>query len=324
MDSVTQADAVDEAPPAGRDGTSLSPLWRRWLAFLIDWIILSLGGCIASLILFEPLAALGVWTRLIGFAVATAYFGLFDSGWGGAGSPGKKMIGIRVVDDAGRAIGVGRSLLRAALLCAPVILNNFYLAQRGDYPHLAVNGLLGGWMVATLYVLIFNRGTKQGLHDLATRTFVVRGAAAKPSELRRTFWKPHLMIAAAILALNVPVALAGLPIYLHFSPGLTSRSLKAPTDGPVQVLNAWLSWTPMKPRAGEKPQCQGLRVQMVGRGIDDEAVARRVAAAMVAHYQCHVAVRLPVRLQYGFDMGFASGTAYRDYLLDEADLTRVP
>lgn len=324
MEIETGMENVEAAAEAKPTGATLAALWRRWLAFLIDWIILALGGCIVSLAFFEPLASLGVWARLIGFAVATVYFGLFDSGWGGAGSPGKKLIGIRVVDDAGRVIGMSRSFLRAALICAPLILNNFYMAQAGDYPHLAVNGLLGGWMIASLYVLVFNRRTRQGLHDLATRTFVIRGRATRQGLAGVTFWRPHLMIASAIFALQVPIALAGLPVFLHFSPGLTTRVTKAPTGGPVQVVNAWLSWKKPTAATGGKPECQGLRIQLTGPGVDDETVARTVAMGMVAHYHCQVVTNLPVRMQYGFDMGFSSGTAYRDYLLDEADLTHSP
>ncbi|KJV27767.1 RDD family protein [Luteibacter yeojuensis] len=318
MDTDSQDAATPAATPA-----ALAGIWRRWAAFLIDWVILSLGGFIAGLVLFDVFVAMGVWTRVMGFAIATTYFGIFDSGWGGASSPGKKVLGIRVVDNGGRVIGMPRAFLRAALICAPLILNSFYAVRQGDYAHLAVNGLFGGWMVGSLYMLAFNRGTRQGLHDLATRTFVIRGRATRLGLSGYRFWRPHLMIVLGIFALLLPVALAGLPIFLHFAPGSMMRAEKVPV-GPVEVVNAKLSWKLRKGGAGGKPECRAALVYLTGPGIDDASLARKVAMALVARSPCQVVTNLSVRMQYGYDMGFSSGTAYRDYLIDEADMTAAP
>lgn len=312
-----------EAAPAQPTPAQLSATWRRWLAFLIDWIILSLGGYIVGMLFFDPLSRLGPWARVLGFAVALVYFGIFDSGWGGAGSPGKKVLGIRVVDAAGRVIGMGRSFARAALICAPLILNDFFIVPPpGAFGELAFNGLVGGWMTATLYMLAFNRRTKQGIHDLATGTFVIRGRATRQSLAGYALWKPHLGIAAALVALSVPVALARLPVSLHFAPGVSRHVDKAPDTGPVEVVGAWLSWKPLKAGASGKPECLSARIQLRGTGVADEQVARDITMRLIALYHCQVVTNVSVRMQYGFNMGFSSGTAFHDFVIDEADLTR--
>jgi uncharacterized RDD family membrane protein YckC len=322
MDTDIEKEAVAVTP------APLAAMWRRYVAFLADWIILSLGGYIVGMLLFDPLVRLGLWTRVIGVVIATVYFGIFDSGWGGAGSPGKKMLGIRVVDDGGRVLGPIRSVVRAAQICAPFMLTNLFPVE-GVRPWgaLALNGLIGGWMAATLYVLIFNRGTKQGLHDLATRTFVVHGRATRQGLATYTFWQPHIVIAVAFVALSVPAGMAGLPMYMHFAPGSVSAVTSAtpvPDTGPVRVLDYRLTWKLKTSHDEAPPECLTAQFRLAGTGVDDESLARSLTMKMIAHYHCRVVTNLTVRMQYGFDLGFSSGTRFRDFVIDEADLTRSP
>jgi uncharacterized RDD family membrane protein YckC len=313
MDTDSQMDAAPEMTP-------LAATWRRWLAFFIDWIILSLAGTLAGTLFFAPLAQMGVWTRVLGFAIATIYFGVSDSGWAGAASPGKKLLSLRVVDQLGHAIGIGRSLLRAALVCAPLMLNGTYFTR--DQGGMALYGLLGGWSVASIYVLAFNQRTKQGLHDLATRTFVMRGISDTAPLATRPFWRPHLVVAALFLVVAVPVGLSGFPIDLHFSPGTGHDVTKGPATGEVEVLGAWIN---MAPAGSAGPgACQSARVVLKGFGVDNRLVARTLAQRLIAHYHCEVVADLPVRLQYGFDLGFASTTAFHDFVIHEAELTHSP
>ena len=322
METDLQMDGAAAVAKAAQ--APLAATWRRWLAFLIDWIILSLGGYLVGAVLFDTLARLGPWSRVIGLIVAVTYFGIADSGWGGASSPGKKVLGIRVVDEAGRVIGMGRSFLRASIICAPLILNQFFIAQQGEWGHLAVNGLLGGWMLASFYVLAFNQATKQGLHDLATHTYVIRGRATRQSLAGYMLWRPHMVIAAVLLAISVPMGLSGIPVFLHFSPGpvRVAEGPPAPSQGSVQVVSTLLRWKSTD--TGRPGECMFARIQLAGPGVNNELVARGIAMRLVAQSHCQVVTNLDVRMQYGFDMGFSSGTAYRDFVIDEADLTRQP
>ncbi|QWT20824.1 RDD family protein [Bacillus sp. NP157] len=315
----TELHTAAEPPPR-----PMAALWRRWLAFLIDWIILSLGGAIAGLVLFEPFARMGLWCRVLGFAIAVIYFGIFDSGWGGAGSPGKKVLSIRVVDGAGRVIAVWRALLRAAVICVPVLLNGMLLfPAEAPLGARALEGLVGGLLLASLYLLVFNAGTRQGLHDLATGTFVIRGSASREAMAGYTFWRPHLAIASVFLVVAVPISLAGLPVFLRFTPAMNHQVLTPPVGGQVAILGAWMN---MNPATGPARHCTSMKVLLGGSGvgIDDPQLARLVAMRLAPRAHCHLEGPLPVRMQYGFDLGFASGVGFRDLVLDEAGLTRSP
>lgn len=110
----------------------------RALAALIDMLVL-LGSALGVFIALVAFAGLGVTLgsiggavlMLIGFAVWTGYFILFE-GLRQGQTPGKRMVGIRVVSDTGNAVGLGaataRNLLRIADFLPPPYLIGMLLA----------------------------------------------------------------------------------------------------------------------------------------------------------------------------------------------------
>lgn len=117
--------------------------WYRALAFLIDTIISSVAGVLLAL----PLGfALGVamasegigdeglvfaeaFGNLFGMLVSWLYFTISESsGW--QASPGKKMLGLRVVDLEGRRIGFGRANARywGKILSALILMIGYLMA----------------------------------------------------------------------------------------------------------------------------------------------------------------------------------------------------
>ncbi|MBM4779204.1 MAG: hypothetical protein GQE15_15970 [Archangiaceae bacterium] len=136
-------------------------LWRRSFAWVFDLIVIGVvvGGFFAaalavigkpspSLLLKVALPGLGV----VGF-VAFVYTTLFAFLWRGR-TPGRRLLGIHLVDASGHAPHAGRALVRAALSLASFVL------------------FLSGFWLA----LFDRRG--QTLHDKLTSTFVVRLKAA--------------------------------------------------------------------------------------------------------------------------------------------------
>jgi uncharacterized RDD family membrane protein YckC len=79
----------------------ISGFWRRLLAFIFDGVLLGLVGVILGLLLFDSLARLGGWGRLIGFCHALVYFGVLNSAIGGGQTIGKRIMKIQVVDRTG-------------------------------------------------------------------------------------------------------------------------------------------------------------------------------------------------------------------------------
>lgn len=142
----------------------------RALAALIDMLLL-VGSALGGFIVLGILAGFGVTIGSIGggllllggFAVWTGYFILFE-GLRQGQTPGKRMVGIRVVSDTGNAVSLGaaaaRNLLRIADFLPPP------------------------YLIGTLLVALHPRGKRLG--DMVAGTIVARD---RPFELvvpRRT------------------------------------------------------------------------------------------------------------------------------------------
>ena len=163
-----------QAAYPGYEPTHYASIGRRFLAALIDGIILGIPIGIISSVLsammavrvihrssrdtsFNPgLAADAIGTFFAGFGIIMiisflltwAYFALMESsGW--QGTIGKKIMDIRVTDLAGGKISVGRATAR-----------------------LAVKAFLSGWFLIG-YIMAFFTRRKQALHDLIAGTLVL-------------------------------------------------------------------------------------------------------------------------------------------------------
>src|SRR5579871_6571870 len=155
----------------------IAGFWRRLGALLIDVIVLGIIGMILGTLAFDWLASIGVYGQVIGLSIAWLYFGLFNSRMAGAQTPGNRLLDVRVVDVAGAPLGLIDSLLRSAILVVPWLAETFAEASFQQAP-LAVQMLLAlmtGGGVALIYLYLFNRRTRQSLHDLVVGSFVVKG-----------------------------------------------------------------------------------------------------------------------------------------------------
>lgn len=224
---------------------SVGGFWRRFLAFAVDGLILGIVGWSIGAFFFDTLSQLGPWGKLVGFLVAVPYFAVMESSVGGGQSIGKRLLGLRVVDSNGNMISFERSFARYFVFSVPFFLNKLELPiTRTPWIIIALLGVIvfgvGG---VTFYLLIFNRNTRQGLHDLAVGSYVVKGSDAGPVKIR-PLWKPHLAVAGALLALSVIVGITGhlMTKWGFFPELLQNLQLVEQMDG-VQQGGAVVSWT---------------------------------------------------------------------------------
>lgn len=203
----------DQPPPVPAAAPAQRPagFWRRLAAFLVDTLLLGLLGQLLGLLWHEPLIALGPWGRAVGFCLVMLYFTPLESALGGGRSLGKRLLRLRVAGADGRPLGLGRSALRTATVALPWFLNNLLLPLRAlDSPLIVPLSLLVfGAGLALVYLMIFNRGTGQGLQDLLARSYVLAEGRAAPAARIAPL---HLYVAGALLALGLlaPVLAKGL------------------------------------------------------------------------------------------------------------------
>jgi len=160
----------------------LAGLGSRFLALMIDQAIqiLTLVAIFAGLILagtrinaanhgsppvVDKVAMSIAWATiiLIVFVVLFGYFIIFEAAWNGQ-TPGKKVLGLRVVRDGGYPMDFGASLIRN-------------LIRVGEW-------ILGYYILAAISMVLSPENKRLG--DLAAGTIVVRDARlAKPLDLAR-------------------------------------------------------------------------------------------------------------------------------------------
>jgi len=293
---------------------SISGFWRRIGALAIDTFVLGLAGMIVGVVLFDPLARMGGYERLIGFAIAWAYFGILNSSLGGGQTLGKRMLDLRVVDADGQWLSLPRSLVRYGVLGLPFFLNGLPISPDlatslvGDFLALVVFGGL----FAIVYLYVFNRRTRQSLHDLAVGSFVVRAGSAplpSPGPGPRSFpaiWRGHLAVVAiaALMAFGAPAVLAR---WLGQSPFRDLLAMMNDLAGQPHVLHASVArgWTSSS--RGETHYLQS-QLRLDAPLVDDEEMAKRFAQHMLKMDTAgDKDEAITVSLIYGYDMVIASG-----------------
>lgn len=162
------------APPAAIE---LAGFWRRLAAFLLDALILMLVGSALGLCFGSFFRMLGPMGRIVGFFVASLYFAALDGPLGGGRTPGKRLMGLRVTGADGGTPDWMCAAVRGVLLGAVIALNGYAAEPDMKDPiDWALYALLLA-VLATAYLVAFERRRRQGLHDLAANSFVVRASS---------------------------------------------------------------------------------------------------------------------------------------------------
>ncbi|HEX9525443.1 MAG TPA: RDD family protein [Reyranella sp.] len=139
---------VWDARPAAADQLAYGGFWIRFVAYLIDAILLGfIGGVIGAIFGFS-MATTGLehfdpTINIVSFAIAWLYFALLESSPRGA-TVGKMAMGLRVVTGSGQRLSflnaTGRyfaKILSAIILCIGFIMIAFTDRKRGLHDMIA-------------------------------------------------------------------------------------------------------------------------------------------------------------------------------------------
>lgn len=237
------ADPVPPPPPSAPPpfdppplpARAISGFWRRLVAFWLDGLIVGVVGLVIGIAFYDALSRMGLWGRLVGFPISLLYFGLGNSASNQGKTVGKRVMGIEVVDAAGNYLSFGRSLIRSLVLSVPFVLNGVFIPADftpGVIAALVVLAIvvLGG-IFSICYLFLFNRRTRQSLHDLAVGSWVVRAGATGPVPPQRV-WRGHLVVAAVAC------------VVFAVGTGLMGRLKNSATFGPLLELTSQLQREP--------------------------------------------------------------------------------
>ena len=318
---VDRVAAVDGVTPPMRP---VAGFWRRVFAFFIDCLLLAIAGAVAGWMAFDAMASLGFYGRLIGFVVALAYFGVLNSRIGGGQTLGKRLLGVRVVDAQGRLLALPRSLLRYCVLGIPFAINGMPFGPTAmQWPWVSLlSAIAAGGMLSVVYLYIFNRRTRQSLHDLAVGSLVVPAEPAGGPVAAVAVWRGHLVVVALLFVLT-----AVMPPVLdaHFEIDILDDLVnihRAIADQPgVQAaeFEAGFDTGTWEPN-GEVE----ARIRLAAGPFDEER-AREFARAILGTELGTLEIeQLSIVLQRGFDLGFASGWRNHQFDFDAAEFQPDP
>lgn len=182
------------------DLPTIPGFWRRLGAFFLDSLLLGAIGVAFGFVLTEQFVHLGAWGRLIGFSVAIAYFGTLNSRLTGGQTLGKRALKIKVVAKDGTPLSVPKAFLRFLPLGAAWFLNNAQFPESVFFSFwlYVLSVAVFGIGLSIIYLYVFNRKSRQSLHDLLVGSYVVSADSAGPIEAA-TPWQGHLAVCALLV-----------------------------------------------------------------------------------------------------------------------------
>lgn len=295
---------------------TIGSLWRRVLAIAADGIIIGIAGNSIALPFFEPFSRLGAWGRLLGFCIALPYFAALNSTFGNGKTLGKRWMHLQVVNKNGMTIPFWKSVVRYAVLAIPFFLNEIELPiTRTPWVVFAfISLIIFGVGGATLYLVFFNRHTRQGLHDLAVGSYVADAHVVGP--LRpQPIWKAHWVILGSSLVLLVfgtgilgnKLAKWG-PFPQLLEDARLLEGLQGVQSAGVQDLTRTVS------NSSGRQKVLVLNVNWTGRRADEIAFADQVAQLILKHdSKVPQYDLLRVTVTRSYDLGIAYARVSRFY-----------
>lgn len=210
--------AVELQPPTSSANTipdnktapgpsQIAGFWRRISAIVIDLILLTIPFYILGIIFQDIAFSLGPWGRIIGFGTLFVYWLYFNSRLGHGQTLGKKVMKTVVVDRRGNYLSISKAMLRAMILVLIGLLYG-WANPLLETPIIAflVSVIVFGGGLALAYGLVFNRQTRQGIHDLIIGSYVIKAPAVTGNRAPETP-RIHLIVSYGILGLVLVISL---------------------------------------------------------------------------------------------------------------------
>lgn len=292
------------------DNFWITGFWRRIGALFIDGLILGFVGFLLGLALEDYFVQIGGWGRLTGFSIALLYFGTLNSSMNYGQTAGKALLKINVVDSNNNFISLPRSFLRYGIFGTPFYLNNArFTADLISSPFLyLISFIIFGGFISIIYLYIFNRHTRQSLHDIIVGTYVTNRNST-PTSIE-PIWKPHYIVVATlfIAAAVAPYFTMQLAQETPFTDMLNVRKIVM-SKPEVVYANIQEGASAMTTTDTGTSSTTYIAVQayLAKNDISNESIAKDIGKSVVNNYStASNKDTIQVTLIYGYDIGIWS------------------
>ncbi len=311
-------------PPV--ENSWIAGFWRRLFAFIVDFSLIFALGLISSLFLADFYADLGLYGRFVGFFVAMIYFAVLNSKIGNGQTFGKKLFNIRVVDKDNNLISLPRSILRYLVLGIIFFLNGAILPDIlifSFWKYIIALILFGGFF-ASVYLYIFNRATRQTLHDLIAKTYVVNidRERIEPAIVA----KIHYYIVGLIFLFSafIPAFTDNLAQKAPFTEMISAREIIMQEEK-VRYAGVNIGWSKQTSKKGTKQiNYVSANIIVKDKNINDSKLARKIAQIIYQNIaQAKERDVIAIRLNYGFDIGVASKWNFRTFYFEPEEVANM-
>lgn len=302
----------------------IAGFWSRLVAFFLDSLFLGAIGLGLGLTFENDFVEMGSWGRTVGFSVALTYFGFMNSSVFNGQTLGKMALNIQVVDTTGTCISIPKSFARYIIFATPFlfngadITNNTYLSYL-VYP---LSIIVFGGLISIVYLYLFNKRTRQSLHDLAVGSYVVNTGSSVESI--NSIWKGHLVITTVtfVIAAILPMLTIGFTDSLPFKELLSTQKALSGIPAVRQAsVRSGVTTVKYSESAAQTGTYITAQVFVKKQLLDDAEFAKELAEIVAKNfpdYQSRNVVQ--VILTYGFDIGIWSQWSSHDYTFKPEEL----
>jgi hypothetical protein len=178
---------------------------------------------------------------------------------------------------------VSKSLIRYLVLSAPFFLNRLTLpiTRTPQIVMYLLTGVIFGLGATTIYLVLFNRRTRQGVHDLAAGSYVA-DADKSGALVVHPIWRGHWAVLGALVVVAViggKVLESKLMKLADFPAMLSDARVVEDMDHVQSAGVSDLTWTPWS--GAEKKTIYVVNVSWSGRQNQEEGFARQVASRIL-------------------------------------------
>lgn len=180
---------------------AVAGFWKRSLAFIIDLILLGFICFCIMLLLGDYYYQHPLLFSLLGYLLTLPYFMIGDSYILQGQTLGKKLLNINVATADQKFLSLKQAFIRSSILLLLFCFNPLKFYIDNDVLRLAFEIFLIIFSAVFGYLYIFNRHTRQTLHDLLVKSYVF-DLKSPETEITK-IWKYHYLFLVIFIGLNI-------------------------------------------------------------------------------------------------------------------------